>query len=56
MLCHEPIISILEDKEGITFSHEDALFIFKILSIHWVYWDLVDDGIVVNIYSREVMA
>ena len=56
MLCHEPIVSTLEDEEGVTFSHKDALFIFKILSNHRVYWDLVDDGSVVNIYSREVMA
>jgi hypothetical protein len=43
----------LEDGEGVTFPHKDALVITTIISNHKVHQVLVDDGSVVNILSIE---
>jgi hypothetical protein len=54
-MWHELIIFTLEDREGVTFTLEDALVISTVLAIHLVYRILMDDGTVINILSRDVM-
>lgn len=54
-MWHELIIFTLEDREGVTFTLEDALVISTVLAIHLVYRILMDDGTMINILSRDVM-
>lgn len=52
---HEPILFTLEDREGVTFPHENSLVISIVLTNERVCMILVDDDGVINILSNDLI-